>query len=603
MKLNPLLAALMAASLSAATPTLAQTVDGAGIFRTNCATCHDGASASRAPAPEQLKDRTPESIINALTGGAMRYQGLSLSGAERRAVAEYLTGRAVGDQVKVDPNIGRCASLPPFTTLTSGPAWNGWSADLANTHYAPEKTGGLTAAQLPKLTLKWALGLPEATSAWAQPTVVGGRLFVGSQNGTVYSLDAKSGCVAWIYDAQGGVRGSITVGPRPGSPGRFNAYFSDQKGWAYAVDAATGVSVWSVRVDEHPLIRLTGSPVLYGNRLYVPTSSYEEVGKSPTYNCCTFRGAIVALDIASGRTIWRAYPIAEEPKLMGRRPDGGESWGPSGGAIWSAPTIDEKRRLIYVGVGNTYSGKESQPGTDAIVAFDLKTGTMKWAQQLAPNDVYGCRSGEPNCGSEQGPDYDFGASPAIAKLPGGKDIIVAGQKSGVAFGLDPDNGGKVVWQYRAGQGGALGGIEWGIATDAEHAYLPVADQTRPNPGGLHAVALATGQRVWFAPPPERLLCGQKGRGCNAAQSAAITVIPGAVLSGSFDGGIRAYSTKDGAVLWEFDTNREFLTVNGIRARGASLNGPAPVVVGGMMYVNSGDYRARPGNVLLAFGVD
>lgn len=605
MRVRSLMASAVAvACLTAAGPALAQVPppDGAAIFKSSCATCHDGASTSRAPAPEQLKARSPESIIAALTGGAMRYQGLSLSGAERRAVAEYLTGKTVGAETKVDPAIGRCVNPAPFTSLGSGPAWNGWSADLANTHSVSAKAGGLTADQLPKLTLKWALGLPEATAAWAQPTVVGGRLFVGSQNGTVYSLDAKSGCVVWIYEAQGGVRGSISVGPRPGSPGRFNAYFSDQKGWAYAIDASTGVSVWSVRVDDHPLIRLTGSPTLYQNRLYVPTSSYEEVGKSPTYNCCTFRGAIVALDTATGKTIWRAYPILDEPKLMGKRPDGGESWGPSGGAIWSAPTIDPKRGAIYAGIGNTYSGS-SQPATDAIVAFDLKTGRMRWAQQVTPDDVYGCRNGEPNCGTQQGPDFDFGVSPALARRPDGKDIIVVGQKSGVAFGLDPDNGGKLLWQYRAGKGGSLGGIEWGVATDAQNAYLPVADQGQPQPGGLHAVKLATGERVWFAPPPDPLLCGRPGRGCNAAQSAAITVIPGAVLSGSFDGGIRAYSTKDGSVIWQYDTNREFLTVNGVRAHGASLNGPAPVVVGGMLYVNSGDYRARPGNVLLAFGVD
>lgn len=598
-----LAAATVAAILSAAAPARAQAPDGAGIFRTSCATCHDGASGSRAPTPEQLRDRTPESIINALTGGAMRYQGLSLSGAERRAVAEHLTGKTVGADVTVDPNVGRCVNPAAFTGPGRTPSWNGWSADLANTHAVSAGDGGLTAADLPKLTLKWALGFPEATSAWAQPTVVGGRLFVGSQNGTVYSVDARSGCVVWIYTAKGGVRGSVIIGPRPGSGGRFNAYFTDQKGYAYAVDAGTGAQVWVVQVDPHPLIRLTGSPALYRDRLYVPTSSYEEVGKSSTYNCCTFRGAIVALDTKAGQVIWRAYPIADEPTLMGKRPDGGESWGPSGGAIWSAPTIDPKRSLIYAGVGNTYSGKGSQPGTDAIVAFDLKTGAMKWARQLEQGDVYGCRNGEPNCGSRQGPDYDFGASPVIARLPGGRELIIAGQKSGMAFGLDPDDGGKVVWEYRAGQGGSLGGIEWGIATDADQAYLPVADQARPAPGGLHAVKLATGERVWFAPPVEQLLCGQRGRLCNAVQSAAVTVIPGAVLSGAFDGGLRAYSTRDGSIVWQYDTNREFLTVNGVRARGASLNGPAPVVVDGMMYVASGDYRARPGNVLLAFGLE
>jgi polyvinyl alcohol dehydrogenase (cytochrome) len=577
----------------------AQTLDGSAVFTKNCVTCHDGAPGSRAPVREQLASRSPESIVDALTGGAMRYQGLSLSGAERRAVAEFLSGKALGGEKPLDLNLGRCAMPQPMRAPASAPMWNGWGPTLANTHNQPAKAAGLTAEQLPKLTLKWALGLPEATSAWAQPTVVGGRLFVGSQNGTVYSLDAKSGCVAWTYVAKGGVRGAISIGALAKAPSGHAAYFSDQKGYAYALDADSGKEIWSVVVDPHPLIRLTGSPALFENRLYVPTSSYEEVGKSPTYACCTFRGAIVALDVATGKVIWRSFMVGE-PVLMGKRADGGESWGPSGGAIWSAPTIDTKRRLIYIGTGNTYSGK-TQPMAEAVVAINLADGKVKWVQQVTPEDVYGCRNNEPNCGTQQGPDFDFGVAPVLVTRRDGKDVIVIGQKSGVGFAFDPDNGGKQLWQYRAGKGGALGGIEWGVAADANNAYFPVADN--PQPGGLHAVDLVTGQRVWFAPPVADLKCGRAGRGCSASQSAAITIIPGAVLSGAFDGGIRAYSVKDGSILWDFDTNKEFLTVNGVKARGGSLNGPAPVVVDGMMYVNSGDYRARTGNVLLAFGIE
>jgi polyvinyl alcohol dehydrogenase (cytochrome) len=591
------------AFLITAGPVSGQTADGAGVFRASCATCHEGAAGSRAPTADQLKDRTPEQIIDALTGGAMRYQGLSLSGAERRAVAEFLTGKTVGaSRTPADPNAGRCVNPRAMTWAPADPAvWNGWGPTVANTHFQPTKGAGLTVEQLPKLTLRWAFGFAEATSAWGQPTVVGGRLFVGSQNGWTYALDAKEGCWIWKYEAEGGVRSSVSIG-RQQIDGRsvIAAYFSDQKGYAYALDAQTGKEIWKQVVDPHPLIRLTGSVTLHGNRLYVPTSSYEEVGKGPTYACCTFRGAIVAMDAASGEVIWRSF-IVGEPVVMGKRADGGDSLGPSGGAIWSAPTVDTRRRLIYAATGNTYSGK-TQPMTEAVVAMDLDTGQVKWAQQVTPDDVYGCRSGEPNCAAQQGPDYDFGASPIMTRTRSGKDVIVAGQKSGVAYGLDPDNGGKILWQYRAGRGGALGGIEWGIAVDDDHVYVPIADNNAPQPGGLHAIDLLTGQRVWFAAPPSPLLCGRPGRGCSAAQSAAVTVIPGAVFSGAFDGGLRAYSTRDGRVLWTADTNREFLTVNGVRARGASLNGPAPVIVDGMLYVGSGDYRARTGNVLLAYSV-
>lgn len=588
------------ALLAAAVPAASQSPDGAAVYTSRCAECHEGTDDARAPTREQLLGRSPESILTALTGGAMRYQGLALTGAERRAVAEFLAGRALGAGRPVDPDAGRCSSVRPMGDPAAGPSWNGWGPTLSNTHNQPVADAGFTAEDVPRLELAWALGFPDAASAWSQPTVAGGRLFVGSQNGTVYALDPEAGCVVWTYVARGGVRSSVSIGPRPGGGEGGSAYFSDQRGWAYALDAETGAELWSTRVDPHPLVRLTGSVALFEDRLLVPTSSYEEVGKDPSYPCCTFRGGLVAVDAGTGQIVWTAYTIPEEPRVMGVREDGVPSLGPSGGAIWSAPTIDPKRRAIYVGVGNTYSGP-SQPATDAIVAFDLDTGAMLWARQTTPDDVFGCRTGEANCGAERGPDFDFGVSPVLATRRDGREILVIGQKSGVGFALDPDREGETLWEYRAGEGGPLGGIEWGVSVDADNAYFPVADLGRARPGGLHAVDLVTGERVWFAPPPDPLLCAQ-GRGCNAAQSAAITVVDGVVFSGAFDGGLRAYSTRDGSVLWTLDTNREYGTLNGVPARGGTLNGPAPVAAGGMLFVSSGDYRGRTGNVLLALRV-
>lgn len=577
-----------------------ESASGPAVFQAHCVECHDGAPDSRAPQPEQLRGMAPEAIVDALTGGAMRYQGLPLSAAERRAVAEYLSGRSFGAELVFDPDAGRCASPRPMGDPASGPSWNGWGPDLDNTHNQPVSAAGFDASALPRLRLKWALGFHDATSSWAQPTVVGGRLFVGSQNGSVYAVDARDGCIVWTYEAEGSVRSAVSVGP--GRGGGYAAYFSDQRGYGYAVDAETGAQIWKVVVEPHPLVRLTGSVALYDGRLYVPTSSYEEVGKGPDYACCTFRGSIVALDAETGRSIWKGYTVTVEPRVMGVRDDGVEALGPSGGAIWSAPTIDPRRRAIYAGVGNTYSG-ESQPATDAIVAFDMDTGRQLWAQQVTPDDVSGCRRGEANCPETRGPDYDFGVSPVLATRRDGKDILVIGQKSGVGYALDPDDGGRILWQYRAGEGSALGGIEWGVSVDDDNAYFPIADNSRERPGGLHAVSLMTGERVWFAPPIEDLLCGERSRSCSPAQSAAITVVDGVVFSGAFDGGLRAYSTRDGRVVWTLDTNGDYETVNGVPAHGGSINGPGPVAVGGMLYVTSGDYRGRTGNVLLAYGLE
>lgn len=556
----------------------------------------------------------------------MRYEGLSLSGAERRAIAEYVSGRPIRGRITGD-SFGRCGpSEPPMrapAALVTGAggdgdsldplpvgvrgqagAWNGWSPGLANTHFQPSASAGITAADVPHLTLKWAFGFPDATSSWSAPTIADGRLFVGSQNGTVYSLDARTGCIIWTFTAHSGVRASIYVadwstGIRSGA---YAAYVADQAGFVYALDAATGRLHWSRKVDEHPLVRLTGSPVVYGGRVYVPTSSYEEGGKPPGYSCCTFRGSVVALDAHSGAVVWKTFTIEQKPELLRAYADGSESWGPSGGAVWSSPTIDPKRRTIYVGVGNAYSG-EAPSTTDAILALDLASGSVRWSRQMTPGerDVFGCTPGEVNCGDRPGPDFDFGAAPALVTLKNGRQLIVAGQKSGVLYAVDPDRHGAIVWRYRAGGGSGLGGIQWGIATDDERAYVPVADIYAEEPGGLHAVDLASGQRVWFARPPAPV-CGRPSRACSSAQFAAVTAIPGVVFSPSNDGAIRAYSSVDGSVLWQFETNHDFQTLNRVRAQGGSMAGPAPVVAGGMVYVGSGygTFGLRPGNVLLAF---
>jgi len=578
--------------------------DGARLFQDACSNCHNPDDV-RAPAPEALSARTPQAIVDALSSGSMRYQGLPLSGAERRAIAEYLTGRKLRGTV-TGAAIGRCTIPTPFRSPPSMPEWNGWGADIKNSHFQTAARSGLSAEQVPRLQLKWAFGFPDASAAWAQPAIAGGRLFVGSQNGTVYSLDAASGCIAWTFVAHAGVRASISIGAvdagarRTARGATYAAYVADQQGYVYALNAATGALLWQRKVEDHPLVRLTGSPTLFNGRLYVPTSSYEEGGKPPGYACCTFRGSIVAVDAKSGDEIWKAYSIQDRPTLERVYADGTEAWGPSGGGIWSSPTIDAARGAIYAAVGNSYSGP-SQTTTDAIVAFDLKTGAMRWAHQLTPKDVFGCVPGEINCGERPGPDFDFGASPTLATI-GGRDLIVIGQKSGIAYALDPDKKGDQVWRYRASNGSGLGGIQWGTAADGALAFFPVSDIYSPAPGGLHAVRLASGERAWMTPAPPPV-CGRPSRACSGAQFAAITVIPGVVFSPSNDGAVRAFSTTDGAILWTFDANREFRTVNGVRAKGGSMNGPAPVIAGGMVYVSSGygTFGLRAGNVLLAFG--
>jgi polyvinyl alcohol dehydrogenase (cytochrome) len=580
----------------------AQSPDGAAIFARDCSSCHNGAAESRAPAPDVLGQRSPEAILSALTAGGMRPQGGRLSGLERRAVAEYLSGRPLGGDL-AGASIGRCdpssSGIQAHSGATAIGSWTGWSPSPANTRFQPGERAGLTAESVPKLALKWALGFPDATSAWSQPTVAGGRLFVGSQNGTVYALDARSGCIHWTFTAKTGVRTAPVVGPQVG--GGLTVYFGDTGANIYALDAATGRERWSRRMDAHPYARITGTPALHENRLYVPVASLEETAASQQgYECCTFRGSLAALDAESGGVVWQTFMVPPaEP--MGKNAAGIALWGPSGVGVWNAPTIDVKRSAIYVTTGNTYSGA-AQPTGDALIAFDLQTGSLRWMKQVTPGDVFGCRPGSANCGEKAGPDFDFGTPPMLATLPNGRDLLVAGQKSGIGFAMDPDKEGAIVWQYRAGQGSIWGGIQWGAAVDGERVFFPVSDIRTPTPGGLHAVNLTTGERIWYV-PPSPLKC-KAGPGCSAALISAPTVIPGVLFSGSNDGALRAHSVVDGSVIWEFDTNREFTTVNGVAAKGGAMQGPGPTVADGMLFVNSGygDHLGRPGNVLLAFEV-
>lgn len=572
----------------------------AALFEEHCASCHLADVIPRALAIDNMRAMSPGAIIAALTNGSMKQQGMELNLEERQLLAEYITGRSI----EADPAEAFGACAPSLSSgwrgLDQGPNWNGWGGSLINQRHQPLQHALLDVEGIPRLMLKWVFGFPNADAAQAQPTLVGGRLFVGSQRGIVYALDSKTGCTHWSFEAQSGVRSAMTVARL--NDGRHVVLFGDYNANVYALDANTGAEIWQVEVDEHEAARITGAPVLYGDRLYIPVSSSEEtLAADPEYPCCTFRGSLVVLGIETGQLVWKSFSISEEPRPRGRNPDGAFLMGPAGAALWSTPTIDVMRGLVYVATGNAYT--EPAAGTsDSVIAFDIETGVTRWVRQFTKADVFvqGCRDGNANCPSRTGPDFDFGASPALVTLEDGRDMLVIGQKSGFGYGLDPEDEGEIVWQRRVGPDDSLGGIEWGFAVDGRTAYFPNSDRATRMVGGLTAVRVRTGERVWSTDPQEAV-CAE----CAAGIFAAVTSIPGAIFSGSYDGTVRAYSSEDGSVVWEYNTNGEYETVNGLTATGGSINGAGPVIVDGMLYVNSGYgiFGGRPGNALLAFGLD
>jgi polyvinyl alcohol dehydrogenase (cytochrome) len=572
-------------------------------FQQTCAVCHNN-PATRAPARDSLHAMSPDFIVEALTNGIMKAQGSDLSPEQRVSLAEYLTGQKLGAQA---PMAGRCSETRVFSL--NGPSFNGWGANAENWRYQAEP--GISATQLQRLDVKWAFGIPGVVAMFGQPTIVGDRVFIGGQNGHVYSIDAGSGCYFWDYAASAGVRSAITV-TRIGE--RNLALFGDRRGHVYALDAATGEVVWKVTAADGPAMQVTGAPALFEGRLYVPISGGDDSAAiDPKYECCKGRGAIVALDAATGATIWKTYTIPEA-RPLGRNSIGTQLWGPSGVSVWSSPTIDAKRRMLYAGTGDNHSAPATD-GSDAVLAVSLDSGEIVWFRQLLVGDMgnAACLAvDKANCPEPHGPDFDLGASANLITLPNGRRLLTIGQKSGMVWALDPDDRGRILWQARVGRGGPLGGVQWGTATDGRTVYAAVSDIAAIDPvigqpvvldpdkgGGLHALVASTGATLWDAPPAHA--CADR-KNCSPAQSGAVTATPDYVLSGAVDGHLRAYATADGRVLWDYDTAKPFVTVNGIKANGGSLDSAGPTIAGGMIFVNSGYGLSggQAGNVLLAF---
>jgi len=592
---------------------------GEGLYGERCAECHDRGTPGMPPRAS-LESMTADAIRAALTSGVMQSIGSTLTETQRNLIVQHLTRASAPPTIA--PATAACPpSAPAFTPGSIG--WNGWGTDPEQRRFQSAAAAGLEAEDIPSLRLKWAFAFPNAAQSYGQPTIVGGRIFVGSINRNVYSLDAATGCQYWVFAAEGPVRTAMSVGQQQD---RWLVFFGDQGGSAYAVDAQTGELAWKTLVDDHPTAAITGAPVLAGNRLLVPMSSAESgLAAQPAYPCCTFRGSVSALDAASGTVLWKGFTIPEEPRPFRMSPRKIQNMGPSGAAIWSAPVVDLARNRVYVVTGNSYSDPVAA-GSDAFIAFDLETGERLWSRQMTPNDGFtvDCDFGpyKVNCPDANGPDFDL-VSPLLVTLPNGGRALIAGQKSGLVHAVDPDREGAILWERRVGRGGRLGGVHWGIASDGRHVYvansdvlvLPATAETpgavqsgfsymRVDPaagGGLFALDAQTGEIAWQTPHPG---CNNTP-GCTPAQSAAVTLIPGIVFSGGLDGHIRAYASDTGRIVWDVDTKQDYDAVNGVRARGGSIDGPGAVVVNGLVYVTSGYafVGSEAGNVLLAYSVD
>jgi polyvinyl alcohol dehydrogenase (cytochrome) len=588
------------------------------LFNNNCASCHKNVMSSadqntlketNAPTTDTLAQMTPETIYAALTTGAMVQQAAKLNADEKRVIAEFFGGRPLGMVNSGDAGhmTNHCAANPQMSDPAKAPSWSGWGNDLANTRFQPMSVARLTAEQTPRLKLKWAFGLPNGVETYGQPVIAAGRLFIGDDNSYVYALNAETGCVYWSFQAEAQVRTAIAIAPVAGKgSAKYAAYFGDRKANVYALDAHNGELLWKTNVDQRVLSHITGSPIAYNGRIYVGVAGSEEVASGdPHYPCCTYRGSLSALDAGTGKVIWKSYTIPEGPKPTKKNSLGTQLWAPAGASIWSAPTIDTKARAIYASTGNAFTEPAAKT-SDGIVAFDLATGKILWSYQGVENDAspQGCGGRGPKgeqCPEHPGPDWDFANSPILRTLANGKRVLVAAHKGGTAVAIDPDRRGALLWKADLTDGavaGPGGQIMWGGAADEQNVYYDL--QT----GAVAALKLADGTKAWLTHvDPADPGAGRRPR---KGLTAAVTVIPGVVFAGGWDGVLHAFAAADGHQLWQFNTAQDFETVNGVPGKGGSLGDPGPVIVGGNLYVGSGYIgtgNGMPGNVLLAFGAE
>lgn len=583
---------------------------GGALFRVHCAACHE-LTVAGAPAKTALQLLTATTIYNVLAKGRMRVQAAALSDRERRQLASYLS--LFRQRAAAPRPVRRCKADMEWFDESKGSVGTGWGIDAENTRLIPIEEAGLTVNDVQHLQLKWVFAFPEVTSAVAQPLIAAGGVFVGSEDGTVYALDADSGCVRWTFKGVGAIAGAIVL-RHLGVTGP-TLFFSDRLAYTYALDARTGTLRWSVKADTHPSATIMGTPAVTDDRLFVPVLSLEETAAGPNYACCTFRGSLVALDAASGKLLWKRYTIPEPATERFVNAHGVAQFAPSGAGLWSAPTIDRIRGLIYFTTGNSYS-EPADENSDAVFALDLRTGDVKWHTQTLADDAWTvwehlCRTDQrkrsgPDCPSlkKPGPDLDLSTSPVLIRRTAGADVLVAGRKDGTTFGFDPDTG-RMLWSTRtsANPNPLIASLNFGLMAEANRVFVPSVGTTFPNGGafvpmpddGLYALDAFTGKRLWAAPVAQD--CGRRTR-CTGISFAPIG-FPGVVFAGATDGYVRAYDTATGRVLWRFDTAKEFKSLNGDTVRGGAIGRNSIMVGNGIVYVGSGYSTAR-GNALLAF---
>jgi polyvinyl alcohol dehydrogenase (cytochrome) len=594
--------------------------DTAALFKTSCAICHE-VPETKAPPTATLRQLPASQILMAMEFGKMQPQAAALKPEQRMRLAKWL---AAEEDAKRDAWIAEKACPGETPVATTGD--QNWGLGHDNARHASD--AGIRRKHVGKLELLWSIALPAVTSMRSQPVIAGDTVFLGSKGAHLLALDRHSGCVRWSFKTDAPVHSALTLDRTP--DGVSTLFFADEMAMVYALDATRGTLRWRERVKWFPTSILSGPATYFDGLLYVPLSSFEVAAAGlPTHECCRTHGGIQALDALTGKPVWRFDTTAHAAKTYLNR-DGVQMWGPSGAVVWNSPTVDAKRGALYFGTGQNSSSPATDT-SDAVIALDLKTGARRWVFQGLANDAWNaaCLGGGASCPKENGPDFDFGASVILLERKQG-DLLLAGQKSGEVFALDPDRNGEVIWRNRVGSGSSNGGVHHGMATDGQRLYVPIADPERKVPGyvpkpGVYALSLDDGRVLWSQPvqrgctfdPADAPLIGlaemAKGKADRSpwpacsyyyGQSAAAVVANGVVYAGALDGKLRMLDARNGKLLRTIDTKQPFQASNGVHGHGGAIDVGGAIVNGDQLFVLSGYgmFGQMPGNMLLVYGI-
>tara|TARA_R100000005_G_scaffold95945_2_gene79676 strand:- start:3464 stop:5401 length:1938 start_codon:yes stop_codon:yes gene_type:complete len=596
---------------------------GGRLYDAHCAGCHDN-PAMKAPTRQALGNQSREAILVALEFGKMQPMAAHLSQQQRRLIALHLTDSAEG----VYDWLADATCEQPLETGAT--RVGSWGLGPHNRRFVTSADAGIDRSNVGSLELAWTLALPRVTDMRSQPALLGDTLYLGDRAGMLYALDRHTGCIHRQREVMAGVRSAITVAE--GRNGARLLVFADSLANVFALDPDSLETVWQAPAKLFESSVVTGSISHHAGRLYVPVSSYEvAVAGGPGHACCQSHGGVIALDAATGEQLW-TWHATPDATLQGHNGDGSARYGPSGASVWTTPAIDAARNRLYIGTGQNLSRPATET-SDAIIALDLDSGEAIWRYQATVDDVWNaaCQNGGANCPSQPGPDFDFGASVIISGAAEGRQMLLAGQKSGVVHALDPDANGALLWRQRVSQGSTNGGVHWGMGLAGARLIVPVADPERDITGytpapGLYALDAVTGEVLWEHPvsrdcefpmehaPLVGLAQVRTGGGQPLAEqyrcsyyyglSAATTVTPELAFSGGLDGRVRAFDIRNGELLWQAATAVPLRGDNGVEGHGGAIDVSGQVVYGGWLYVLSGYsmFGQLPGNVLLAYRV-